>query len=398
MPDEGEPPTTTVMARGLLPVLCAAVLVDTVFFTALTPLLPHYAHVLRLSKAGAGLLVGAYPLGTLLGALPGGVVATRLGVRPAVVAGLAVMSLSTVAFGFGTSVAVCDGARFAQGVAGACTWAGALAWLAAAAPVERRGRVLGLAFAAAVGGSLAGPLVGAVASRAGTGPTFAAAAVAGTLLLGLSLALPRPPAGEAQALGRAVAALGDGVVARGLWLTTLAGLAFGVVDVLVPLRLHDLGASAVVIGGAFLGAAAVEGVLSPVVGRLADRRGPLLPVRVSLVVGVVVALSVPVLAPAAALVGVLVVGLPSFGALFVPASTMVSAGAEGVGLHQGLAFGLANLAWAAGQGLAAVAGGALAGATDDAVPFAVLAAGLVATAVVLRPRPPRRVWSTGAAG
>ena len=44
------------------------------------------------------------------------------------------------------------------------------------------------------------------------------------------------------------------------------------------------------------------------------------------------------------------------------------------GLHQGLAFALVNLAWAAGQGTGAAAGGSLAKATADAVPFAVVAA------------------------
>jgi MFS family permease len=395
--EEGTP-SAPALPRGLLPLICAAVLVDTVFFTALTPLLPHYVHGLGLTKTGAGLLVAAYPVGTLIGALPGGVLASRLGVRPAVVIGLAAMSAATLVFGFNSSVGVLDGARLVQGVAGACTWAGSLAWLAAAAPVERRGQVLGVAFGAALGGALVGPVVGAIASRVGTGPAFAAASVAGVFLLLVSLTMPRPEAGERQSLRRALPALRDPGIAAGMWLTGLAGVAFGVVDVLVPLRLNALGASAVVISAAFLGAAALEASFSPLIGRLSDRHGSLAPVRVSLVAAVVVAALIPFVTPWWFLVGFLVVGLPSFGFLFVPASAMISDGADRRALHQGLAFGLANLAWAAGQALAAASSGALAQATTDGLPFALLAAVCAVTALLLRPAGRRLLARLGVSG
>jgi len=378
--------------------ICAAVLVDTVFFSALTPLLPHYVHGLGLSKAGAGILVASYPVGTLIGALPGGVLASRLGVRPALVLGLAVMSAATLVFGFSTSHAALDGARFVQGVAGACTWAGSLAWLAAAAPVERRGRVLGVAFAAALGGALVGPVVGAVASRVGTGPAFAAAGVAGVFLLVMSMTMPKPAPGEPQSLRHALPALVEPGIAAGMWLTALAGIAFGVVDVLVPLRLSALGASAVVISAAFLGAAALEAALSPLIGRLSDRRGSLAPVRVSLVMAVAVSVLVPFVSPSSLLVALLVVGLPAYGVLFVPASAMISDGADRRHLHQGLAFGLANLAWAAGQGVAAACSGALAQATVDAFPFVLLAAVFGLTALALRPSGRRLLARLGVTG
>ena len=50
---------------ALLAFICALVLVDTTFYTALTPLLPYYVHAAGLTKAGAGVLVSAYSLGTL---------------------------------------------------------------------------------------------------------------------------------------------------------------------------------------------------------------------------------------------------------------------------------------------------------------------------------------------
>lgn len=165
----------------------------------------------------------------------------------------------------------------------------------------------------------------------------------------------------------------------GLWLTAIAGIGFGVLDVLAPLRLNALGATAVVIGATFIASAALETGLSPLSGRLSDRRGRYFPVRISLLAGVVVSLLAPVLTPAAVLIAMLVIGMPAFGTLFAPASAMLSDAAHRLDLHPGLAFGLANLAWAAGQTIAASGGGAIAQATSDFVPYALLAAVCLAT-------------------
>ena len=242
---------------------CAIVGVDTVFFSALTPLLPHYAAVAGLSKAGAGILIGAYPAGTLIGSLPSGALVARFGDRSVALLGLALMSLSTLAFGWLTAAPVLDTARFVQGIAGACTWTAALSWLATAAPRERRGELLGYALGAAVVGALFGPVVGAVANAVGPGPAFSAASVAAGLLIAIAFTVPAPRPEAPQRLRAALPALRDRQVVMGMWLMALAGIAFGVIDVLAPLRLSRLGSSGTVIAATFLCAALAESALSP---------------------------------------------------------------------------------------------------------------------------------------
>jgi len=153
--------------RRLLFLTGAVVFVDTLFFAALTPLLPHYAHTLGLGKSGAGVLSAAYPAGAFLGALPSGLVAGRLGVKSTTIVGLALVGTCTILFGFADQAWQLDLARFAQGLASAFSWTGAIGWLVAAAPAGRRGRLIGNAFAAAVFGALFGPVIGGVASVAG---------------------------------------------------------------------------------------------------------------------------------------------------------------------------------------------------------------------------------------
>src|SRR4051812_17030405 len=225
------------MLRKLLLLASAVVLVDTSFYAAITPLLPDLTDQFGLSKAGAGLLAASYPVGTFVGGLPGGWMAARVGVRPTVVLGLSLMTVASVAFAFADNIVVLDVARFVQGVGGAASWAGAMGWLAGAAPREKRGEMIGSAMGAAIAGALLGPVLGVLADIIGFAVVFCAVGVVG---IGLMLWTLRTPAATPQGEGSFGAlwrSLANGQILTGLLLITVPGLLFGTLSVLGPLRL-----------------------------------------------------------------------------------------------------------------------------------------------------------------
>jgi MFS family permease len=372
--------------RRLFPLVAAVVLVDTMFYAAIAPLLPQYADDLELSKTGAGILSAAYPAGTLLGSLPSGWLAARIGVKRTMLVGLTLLGSSSLAFAFGDTVAILDSARFAQGVGGACAWTGGLAWLMAASPRDRRGELIGSALAAAIAGVLLGPVLGGAATVAGPEPVFGTVAVVAVGLAAWAASLPAPAPSEAPGLRQIGTALVSFPVLAAVWLVTLPSLFAGVLDVLAPLRLDELGASGVAIGAVFLIAAAAEAVSSRAAGALSDRRGRALPIRAGLAACAVAALVLP-LPDLIVLLALAVVGAAlALSLLWAPSMALLSDSAETAGIEQGFAFAFVNLAWAGGQVVGGSAGAALAEAYSDALPYAICAGLLALTLAMLASR------------
>jgi MFS family permease len=354
--------------RRLLLLVSAVIFVDAMLFTALTPLVPGYAEEFDLSKTGAGLLLGAFGAGALLGGIPGGIAAARFGPKTAVVGGLVVLGIASFAFAMADSAAALGVARFVQGFSSTTTWAGALAWVTVAAPASRRGEIIGTAFGAAVFGAVIGPMFGGIAEAVGIRLSFATLGVVAFAFAALAL-LPRSGACEPLTRAGISRAFADRRFLGGLWLNTLPALLFGTLAVLAPLALDDAGWSTLAIGSVFFAAGLLEVGISPILGRASDRRGRLLPIRAALAASILVA-TLLAFASEPALIAILIAAAAlSFGGFYTPGMALTSHRAETAGLAQGLAFGIMNSAWALGNMTGPVAGGALASAFGDAVPY-----------------------------
>jgi predicted MFS family arabinose efflux permease len=200
------------------------------------------------------------------------------------------------------------------------------------------------------------------------------------------MTMEAPPRGEPQGLRDVVDVVRRPSMAGSMWLVALPAIGFGTIGVLGPLRLADMGAGAAAVGATFLVAAVIEATVSPIVGRVADRRGAMVPIRIGLASAAVLLCLLTVPDRAVELAVLIVAITAALGIFWAPAMAVLSGTAESAGLHQSLAFGLSNLAWATGQMVGAAGGGAVAKATGDALPAVLTALLAVATLAALSSR------------
>ena len=160
--------------------------------------------------------------------------------------------------------------------------------------------------------------------------------VAAVGLMAWTTTVPGLPGAVPPPVREVARGIGDHRVVAGILLVALPSLFGGTIEVLAPLRLDDLGASGLVVGGVFLVAALIEGGISPLVGRLSDRRGRLVPLRIGLIFAIPMGLVLPL--PGAVGIEAVVV-IASFAVLatfWAPAMALLSDAIEDTGPRPGL--------------------------------------------------------------
>jgi multidrug resistance protein len=166
------------MKRGTSAVLFTTVLVDSVGFGVVIPVLPFYAKEFGASPLQVTALFAAFSAMQMVATPLWGRVSDRRGRRPLLIFGLFASAVSHLIFGLSNQLWLLFASRLAAGMAGG-TISVAHAYVADTTAAEDRAHQMGLVGAAAGLGFMMGPAIGGFASRWGLGfPGFVAAALA----------------------------------------------------------------------------------------------------------------------------------------------------------------------------------------------------------------------------
>jgi MFS family permease len=370
--------------RRLLALSCAIVLVDTIFYAALYPLVPYFRDEFGLSKSVVGVLSGAYGAGVLVGSAPGGFLASRSGVRVTALVGLTLMAMTSVMFALVDTTWLLVLSRFVGGFGSALSWVAAFTWLVDRAPEDRRAELIGVMISSAVVGALLGPVLGSVAATIGLLPAFASVSVAGVVIAIWAALEPAPAVSGDVSLLPALGTVRQPRFLTSLWFIGLSPLLFSVLAVLVPLDLHRLGWGAAAVGMVFLVSAIFEALVHPLLGRWSDRSGYRPPVFAGLLASIGILLLLTWVGSPWVISLLVVLAAGAFNATLVPGTALFSRDTEKAGMDAAVAFAITNFAWASGYAVGAPVGGFLADLRGDALSYISLSVVCLLTIVVVR--------------
>jgi DHA1 family multidrug resistance protein-like MFS transporter len=349
------------------------VFLDALLMFAIVPLLPSYARDLGLSTTQAGLVVAVYSGTVLIAGLPAGRAADRFGARQVTIVGIALLALSTGAYGFAHTFPALLAARMGQGVSSAISWSAGLAWLSEATPTERRPAALGTAMAAGSTGALVGPVVGGpLGEHLGIRAPFVIFAVVAAALTVWAFFEP-------GARGRAEVVVGvrdlprlaarNELIAATLLITLIVAVVSGVTETLVPLHLGARGYSPGEIS-IVLGIAGVLGVLANVTcGRIYNRFGGIRIARTALIGAAIGTLGLAAAEQTTVVSLVYIIVTPTIAFQYAVAFPLAAEGAQRERVPQGVILGAINVCWGLGFMIGPAAGAAIAQALSQSVSY-----------------------------
>ena len=261
--------------RFLTPQFVLVTLSGALYFIALgtgIAVIPVFAkHTFGSGDTGVGIAVGAFAVGAVLLRPFAGRLGDRMGRRPLIIGGAAIVSVSTALYVTATSLPLLIGYRVFGGIGEAAFFVGAATMITDLAPIERRGEAISYWSVAVYSGLAFGPIIGeAIHSAWGydavwlVGAGFAGAAAA----LGAMTRETRPdltPPKGLPLLHRAALIPGTMLF---LGLIPLAGYTAFLKLYGATVGLHDVGGF-VVLYGCLVLAVRIFGA------RLPDRLGPL---------------------------------------------------------------------------------------------------------------------------
>lgn len=362
--------TLRVHSASLVWLVRFVILLDTLLYTSIIPLLPQLNVEAGLSESSLGLLLGAYPFAGIFACVPFGLYSDRRSPRAPLILGAGGLVVGSMLIALSpTSLAIGLG-RLIHGLSAAAVWTAGLVTVSIIAGPQHRGREVGLAYGAATLGGLLGPLLGGYMSeRFGFTALYWASAVIG---IGVTAALvlvyrrvewpnaPRsaPPGPERDSRPQPNR---QTVLLTVVLLTLLVTVIDGVLLLFMPLKLSRMwGLTAFAIGEVYLVWSVFLFASQVGSGYWADRFERRRPLIIGLLIlgisllglGLAVNFGLALLT-----LHVTAIGFGIAGTVTTPVLTDAWEVRRPAGTGLGTAYGVANTVWAAGFLIGNVGGG-----------------------------------------
>ena len=363
--------------RPTVLLLFATIFVGELGWSGIAPLLPNYQERFGLSDLATGLVLSVAAVGILLVSLPAGALSRRFAIRTLTLWGVAALVFGNLLTGFARTYPMLLGGRFLLGIGLGTMWVTATAWLHDAAGASAA-RALALTTAVVGAGSLVGPVIaGYLGQQFSPGVPFV---VLGVLCAITGVALSFAPGDEARAAEPSPplaemlrAARADDLMVTSILLTLVVAMMWMTVELLVPLRLNDLGFDAARIGLAFSAASIMFVAASAMTARGAERYATLRVAAMWCTAFAACILIAAVGSSGAATVAFLAAMGLTTGVLIALTYPLGAVGAAEGGFSVAVVGALLNMVWAGAGIVGPTLGGSLSQRLGDRVVFWILA-------------------------